>query len=98
MFTQDDVDAVLAEVVTPGVDKESLDVFHFVTDFSKKTFFVISTDLGNGGVGPHVLLGEVVTLLCPVGLELSDDWLPVVDEGDRLLCNLTTEGLLQVEA
>jgi hypothetical protein len=48
VLPEDDVDAVLLEVLAEGVDKESLDIHHLVRDLPKETLFVISRNFGYG--------------------------------------------------
>ena len=47
MFSKYNIDTVLTEVFSPGVDKEALDVHHFMRNLSEETLLVVARYLRN---------------------------------------------------
>ena len=98
MFSQDNVYAVLSEVIAPGVDEEPLYILHLVVNLAEEPFLVVTGHFRKGRVGTHILLTKVVSLLCPESFQRPDDRLPVINKSYTVFCNLFAESLLNVEA
>lgn len=97
MLSEYNVNGVLIEVLAPGVNEEPLHIHHLVRDLPQETLLVVSGHLRYRRISTHILLAQVVTLLGPVGLELSDYRFALINEGNRLLGDFSSENLLNVE-
>ena len=98
MFSKDNIDAILIEVVAPRVDEVALDVFHLVLDLPKKTLLVVFWNLRYSRVRPNILLAQRVSLLSPVSLKLPDNWFLIINKGYAFLCNIFAKNLFYIEA
>jgi hypothetical protein len=98
MLSKYNIDAILTKVLAPGVDEETLHVHHFVGDLPQEALFIITGHLGYRRIRPHILLAQVVSLFCPVGLELAHYRFAFIDKGNGLLGDFAAESFLNVEA
>ena len=75
MCAQHHVDTILLEIFTQGVHEVALHILKLMVYFSHKALLAITGHPRNCGSSAHILLAQIVTLLCPEMLKHLHHWL-----------------------
>ena len=99
MLPENNVYAVLGEILGPSVDEVPLDIFEFVINLPKDALFSVFRHLGDRRCGPRILQTQVVALFGPKVLQCLQYWKSCnVKKSEAVLRIVFTKDLIEIEA
>jgi hypothetical protein len=99
MLPENNVYAVLGEILGPCIDKVPLDIFEFVINLPKDALFSVFRHLRDRRCGPRILQTQVVALLGPKVLQCLQYWKSCnFQKSEAILGIVFTKDLIEIEA